>query len=136
MKISLRPVTPNDAEFLYEMLRERTPEVSISHREMPTMAEHCAFMAKDPYHVWYIIEAGDGVPVGQTYLTRENEIGIFVKAAFHGKGIGTQAVQDLMEMHKRDRYIANIAPKNEKSLAFFGGKGFKLIQMTFERRPT
>lgn len=135
MNITLRPVTMSDAEFLYEMLKERTPEQSISHRTMPTLEQHKKFMESNPYDVWYIIEAGHHTRVGHTYLTRDNEIGIFVTTAFKGKGIGTKVVRDLMVMHKRDRYLANVNPHNEVSQNLFNNLGFRRIQFTYEKLP-
>lgn len=133
MKIVLRTVTDSDADFLYDLLRERTPEQSISHKQMPTMSEHCAFMASNPYLAWYVIETGHHVPVGQVYLTERDEIGVAVCAAFQGHGIGPLATVEIMKLHPRERYLANVAPKNEKSLAMFGSLGFKLIQLTLEK---
>ncbi len=135
MKITLRPVTLSDAQFLYEMLKERTPEMSINHREMPTFEKHVTFMESNPYPVWYMIECGHHTPVGHVYLTKGDEIGIFVKQAFKGMGIGTKAVEDIMRLHKRDRYVANIAPKNEISQGLFLKLGFKRIQLTYEKLP-
>lgn len=101
---------------------------------MPTFEKHCEFMRSNPYPVWYIIECGHHTPVGHTYLSRHDEIGIFVKSAFKGMGIGTKAVEDLMRLHKRDRYVANISPRNEASQAFFSKLGFDRVQFTYERR--
>ncbi len=134
MKISLRPVVDSDAEFLFDLLKERKPDQNISHREMPTFEKHCEFMRGNPYPVWYVIECGHHTPVGHVYLTKHDEIGIFVKTAFHQMGIATNAVEELMRLHKRDRYLANISPRNGKSQAFFAKHGFTHIQNTYELR--
>jgi RimJ/RimL family protein N-acetyltransferase len=102
---------------------------------MPTFAKHVAFMESNPYPVWYIIECGHHMPVGHTYLSKSDEIGIFVTKSFHGKGIGTKAIEQLMSMHKRDRYLANINPQNDVSQALFNKLGFKRIQFTYEKCP-
>src|SRR5947209_13937485 len=54
---------------LYQLLQERTPEQSISHKEMPSWDEHVAYIAKRPVPHWYLIEAG-GPWVGSIYLSR------------------------------------------------------------------
>lgn len=135
MKIILRRVTMDDASFLYDLLKERTPEQSISHRAMPPYDKHVDFIASNPYSVWYVIEAGHKIPVGAVYLTKSDEIGIFVLKAFQKNGFGEQAVRDLMKMHKRKRYLANVNPLNAASQKLFQKMGFNLIQFTFEHEP-
>ena len=74
----LKPVTGEDARVLYELLSERTPEQSISHKRMPPLAEHAAFvldhMTHQPhYQAWYTIHTDE--VVGSIYLTHMREIG-------------------------------------------------------------
>ena len=66
------------------------------------------------------------------YLTKNNEIGIFLKKNIQGKKIGEKALKLLMEKNSNSRYLANVNPKNEKSIRFFKNNGFKLIQQTYE----
>lgn len=132
-KITLRPVRESDTDFLYDMLKERTPDMSIAHKKMPTLEQHRAFMASNPYAVWYIIEAGSAVPVGHTYLTKHDEIGVFVLEAFHHMGFGLGAVRELMRLNKRDNFKANINPRNTRSQNFFAKMGFTCVQFTFTK---
>ena len=39
-EIKLTSVTKNDALFLYDLLKERESNVNISHKKMPTYAQH------------------------------------------------------------------------------------------------
>jgi L-amino acid N-acyltransferase YncA len=50
----------------------------------------------------------------------------------HAKKIGTTALNILIKKNRRKRYLANINPKNKKSISFFKKNGFELIQHTFE----
>lgn len=130
--MKIHAVTDEDSEFLYALLKERPPYANISHRRMPTVAEHNAFMASSPYEAWYVIEDDDGLDCGSVYLTRTNEIGVFVWSTERGKGYGRSAVLELMRLHPRKRFLANIAPDNRESQQFFMGLGFKLCQITME----
>ena len=124
---------PDSAKILYDLLAERTPEQSISHREMPSVEEHLAFVALAPYDAWYLIECtvnGQLEIVGSIYLTRANEIGIFIFRQHQGVGFGLLAVPLLMEMHGKRRYVANISPQNDASLRMFDMLGFRTIQHT------
>ena len=49
------------------------------------------------------------------------------------KNIGKFALSELMKRNPRKKYLANVSPKNKKSLHFFENNGFKLIQYTFEK---
>lgn len=119
-------------EILYELLKQREPWQSISHREMPTWEEHCAFVESRPYQAWYLVFL-DGVlaPVGAVYLSKRDEIGVQIFRQFQGRGLGPGAVCKLMEMHPRLYFLANVAPGNETSRAMFRAMGFGLIQETY-----
>ena len=54
--IKLKPVTKNDALFLYELLKTKDPIANISHKKMPSYDEHVNFILSNPYAIWYIIE--------------------------------------------------------------------------------
>ena len=114
---------------LYDLLRERTPEESISHNETPGWKEHCEFVRSEPYAAWYVIEV-DFYPVGATYLTKQREIGIFIFKAYQGQGYGKQAVKMLMEKHPGP-FLANVNPANEKSKKLWESLGGEVIQHTY-----
>lgn len=134
----LREIDPknmDDVKFLYEMLKERPPEINISHNEMPTIDDHVKFVQSNPYKKWYIIE-DDHIKMGHCNIGRnimlDNEIGYWLRPKYQRKGIGTMAVKDMMYLNPRKRYLANIAPKNTKSQQFIESLGFKKCQCTYE----
>ncbi len=133
--LELRIVTNADTDFLYALLSDRDPIVNISHRKMPTMAEHARFVETWPsvYEAWYLI-LQSGKAIGSTYLTYAGEIGLFLFKEAQGKGIGAEALGLLKSLHRKTRYLANIAPGNEVSARFFERQGFKPIQHTYELR--
>ena len=129
--IKLRSVKKSDCPFLYDVLNERDPRVNISHKKMPSFAQHVKFVLSKPYSKWYVIVESEQ-DIGSIYLTKDNEIGIFIKKDDQGRGIGVKALKLLMEKNPRSRYLANINPKNKKSVQFFKNNGFNLIQHTYE----
>lgn len=129
--IKLRPVKNSDFLFLYNLLKERDPKANISHKKMPSFAKHVKFVMSKPYSKWYVIEALNN-DVGTIYLTKSNEIGIFIKIDFQGKGIASKALKLLIEKNPRHRYLANVSPNNKKSIDFFKNHKFHLIQYTYE----
>lgn len=120
---------PDRAQLLYKLLSERDETVSISHKRMPCWGDHVRFIESKPYAAWYFI----GDEVGACYLSKQNEIGIFIFREHRGKGYGRAAIEALMEKHGRRRYLANINPRNESSAALFAKLGFNLCQHTYER---
>jgi len=129
--IKIKSVSKSDYRFLYNLLMERDARANISHKKMPTYNEHVKFVSSKPYPKWYIILC-DVNRAGSIYLTSQNEIGIFIKKSFQNKQIGDIALRKLIQKNPKKRYLANVNPKNKKSICFFKNHGFKLIQYTFE----
>ena len=129
--IKIKSVSKSDYRFLYNLLMERDARANISHKKMPTYNEHVKFVSSKPYPKWYIILC-DVNRAGSIYLTSQNEIGIFIKKSFQNKQIGDIALRKLIQKNPKKRYLANVNPKNKKSIRFFKNSGFKLIQYTFE----
>lgn len=118
-------------ELLWVLLSERQPYESISHRRMPSFMEHLDFFRSKPYDAWDVIEVA-GEAVGSVYLTKRDEIGIAILRSKRRNGYAEAAIRLAFERHPRDRYLANINPANEASIALFRKLGFGPIQMTFE----
>lgn len=119
-------------QLLYDLLTEREPHQAISHKRMPTLAEHAEFVRSQPYQAWYFISVeGEGY-VGAVYLSKSREIGCFVFKRHQGRGYGREAVEALMRKWP-GRFLANVAPTNPESRRFFERLGFRHIQDTLER---
>ena len=129
--VKLKIVSKSDYRFLYDLLMERDTRVNISHKKMPTYNQHVLFVSSKPYSKWYVILYGD-TRACSIYLTTQNEVGIFIKKSFQNKQIGNIALRKLIKKNPKKRYLANVNPKNKKSISFFKKNGFKLIQYTFE----
>ena len=129
--ISLRTVRDSDGEFLFELLKERDPRANISHKKMPSYDEHIKFIKSKPYTRWYIILKSKE-RVGSIYLSKNDEIGLFLSKEYQKKNIGNTALVELIRKNPRKRYLANVNPKNKKSSTFFKKNNFKLIQHTYE----
>ena len=129
--VKLKIVSKSDYRFLYDLLMERDTRVNISHKKMPTYNQHVSFVSAKPYSKWYVILYGAN-KAGSIYLTSQNEIGIFIKKSFQNKQLGNIALHKLIQKNPKKRYLANVNPKNKKSISFFKKNRFKLIQYTFE----
>lgn len=131
LPVKIVKISSLDHRFLYKLLKERNPKANISHRKIPTYQEHVNFIKSKPYKAWYIIYHGTN-KAGSVYLSKQNEIGIFLLESRQGKNIGQAALDLLMQKNPQKRYLANISPKNSKSMKFFKRNNFKLIQYTYE----
>ncbi len=110
--------------FLYQLLSERKPWQNISHKEMPTYEGHVHFVRSKPYKAWYIVEIDNNL-VGAMYLSKANEIGIFLLESYTNMGYGSAMLNTLYQVHEKEReFIANISPNNSSSLAFFSNRGY------------
>jgi RimJ/RimL family protein N-acetyltransferase len=129
--IKLTEISNKDIDLLYEILKKRKPEESITHIENTTYDEHVKFVKSKPYFIWYIINKNDK-KIGTIYLSKQDEIGIFIKKEFQNEGIGIKALELLIKKNPRKKFFANVNPKNFKSVQFFENFGFKLIHNTYE----
>ena len=130
-KIKLNLVSKNDIRFLYCMLKIRDPISRISHKKMPTFEQHKKFVLSKPYKFWYIIKF-ENKKIGSIYLSKQDEIGIFLKNEFQNKGISQYVLLTFIKIHPRPRFLANVSPKNKISQKFFQKHGFIHIQQTYE----
>ena len=129
----LKPVTTDDAKFLFDLLRQREGIVNISHKSLPTWEEHVEYIKNNTYQSWDIIWV-DNVRIGNIYLTDRDEIGIFLDKKFQSNGYGSIAITEFMKKNGKKRYLANINPTNYKSIQFFGKHGFIHIQNTYHKK--
>lgn len=132
--ISVYRLPTKAPDVLYQLLQERTPQVNISHRGLPTWKQHLRFIAGRPYAAWYLIRSGEDY-VGAIYLTAMGEIGIGILDRWQGARISPAAIKALMRKHPRERFLANINPRNRAWLRMFRELKFELIQRTYELRP-
>ena len=130
-ELELKSVTKSDVRFLYTQLKERDSKINISHKKMPSYSEHTKFVLSKPYSKWYIIYYKNR-KVGNVYLSKMNEIGIFILKTIKVKGLGSLVLEQVLKKNPKTRYLANVNPKNVKSAEFFKKNGFKLIQHTYE----
>ena len=129
--IKLKPVTKNDALFLYDLLKTRDPVANISHKKMPSYDEHTNFILSNPYTIWYIIEY-EGKKIGSVYLSKQDEIGIsLVDNSLYNK-IGKSIIKLLIKNNPRKRYLAKVSPQNKKLQNFFVNNGFRGLEYTYE----
>jgi RimJ/RimL family protein N-acetyltransferase len=141
MKLSLATVYEEDGrphqtfmKYLYELAKERNdPSINISFKA-PTWEDHVKFVESHPYQAWFIVfDRDEGTYAGAIYLTKANEIGIFVRKDWQRKGIGLWAIEELMRRQGPRRYLANINPANTPGIKVFHRAGFhKHIQVTLE----
>lgn len=133
-------VRPFAAEFLYGMLKARPAMANISHQQVPSFEAHLEYVCSRPYRCWYLVGKDNGW-IGTVSATYANEIGIAIEPLHQRKGYGKLAVilftakhQPLGEIpgKRNGRWIANVAPDNEPSIAMFEKLGAKMIQVTFE----
>ena len=131
--MELKPVTADDAEFLFDLLKQREGTVNISHKSLPDWEEHIQYVKKHDYQSWDIIWV-ENTRIGNIYLTKNDEIGIFIDKKLQFHGYGSKALEEFMKKNGKKRYLANINPTNYKSIQFFGKNGFTHIQNTYHKK--
>lgn len=139
---------PEGAAIAWQLLLERPGHANISHRSMPSIDEHKAYVANHPYRSWYVLESDiireplpHRVPVGTILLTMQNEIGIAILRIYQRQGWAARAIAELIDFLpplppipgvRCAQYIANVAPDNLESHRLFEGLGAKIVSTTFQ----
>ena len=132
-EIKLKKVSEEDIDFLYDMLKERDPIENILHKKMPSYDEHVKFVMSKPYTNWYIIEY-DKKNVGAIYLSKQDEIGISVNNDYEYDQIVKSALELLMKLNQRKRYLANTSSKDVRSQEFLLKNGFTSLEYVYEMK--
>lgn len=134
-QIHLKSVSKIDYDFLYDLLKQRKPEVNISHKKMPTMKQHEKFVSSKPYKKWYVIKFLNE-SIGSIYLSNQNEIGFFLKKEYEKNVIRNYVLDLFIKKNPQSEYFVNINPKNKKLSKFFQNNGFTLLQKTYKLKNT
>ena len=129
--LKLRKIEDSDFNFLYKLLKERNPKENISHKQMPSYQQHVKFIKSKPYQKWYVIEK-NRKKIGTIYLSKQNEIGLFLKKESDIVNIKEVVLKLIIEKNPKKRYLANVNPKNKELIKFFKKNNFKLLQYTYE----
>ena len=131
LSIILKSVTTSDSEFLFHLLQKRDSKVNISHKKMPTYNQHIKFLKSKPYSKWYIIIL-EKQKIGSIYLSKQNEIGIFLMKSWDVDDIRLESLITLMKKNPRKRYLANVNPNNKKLISFWKKNNFSLVSYSYE----
>ena len=133
LSIKLNQVTKNDTLFLYDLLKNKDPNANISHKKMPSYDEHVKFVMSKPYTNWYIIEY-EKKNVGAIYLSKQDEIGISINNDYEYDQIVKPALELLMKLNQRNRYLANTSSKDVRSQEFLLKNGFTSLEYVYEMK--
>ena len=114
----LKKATSDDEDFIYNIVKdwlEKYPEQTVT----VTIVTKEQMFSKPAER--YIIDDYKGF----VQLLPNNEIGYYLKPECHNKGIGTQAVKELIKLHTRPFYFVTISNGNPASLKVAEKIGFK-----------
>jgi len=118
-----------------ELELDKLTAVTIEQAKQNTRIDHVSYIGSRPYQIWYLIYDAE-ICVGQVYLSKNNELGVQIFKEFQNRGYGQMALNFMIETYKSINLLANINPKNEKSIKLFEKLGFKHIQNTYKRDAT
>lgn len=135
----LREVVEEDSDFLYELYINRDEREQItkikSEEQKKFVTDYLNKSKNHPYESWLIIEINDERAGSLTLNRKNSELGYWLIQQFQGKGIGTKAVKQFMEMNKKSKYMIRAHILNKKSQRVAEKLGFKLTryEYTFEK---
>jgi len=131
--IKLKTCTKDDYKFVYKLVEDMfKTNLNVTYLKLETFEEFVsrAFTGND---IHYIITNEKEEKIGHVHIMKNNEIGYSVIPQFQNKGIGTEAVKKIMEMHRRERYFLTIHNQNKASIRVAEKNGFLPKGIIFEK---
>jgi len=133
MEISLRIANKNDYDFIYQFTVEMCKtNFIVSYVKLESFNE---FVKRDfsDNNIHYIITNKNNEKIGHVHITKNSEIGYDVLSKYRNQGIGTKAVEKIMELHPRERYFLTIHHKNKPSIRLAEKNGFYPKGIIYEK---
>lgn len=141
MKVTIRTAGLTDLTSVLSILNEVILNTTASYDYEPKSYEELSdwYQQKVKENVPLIVAEHEGKVLGfGTYGPFRSKVGyqftvehsIYVKPAYHGKGIGSQLLIELIELARKNglkNMIAGIDASNNGSIAFHEKHGFELI---------
>lgn len=141
--IKLNQTDDSTAELMYRLLLERyecdyiniigeTHGTSLNGQASPpTYEEHLTYINSGRYKYLYGWLVNDEI-VGISFITNDNEIGIFLFKKYQNTGYGGRMLLEVLKLHK-GKIFARINPKNERILKIVAKLGFVTTCITMTR---
>lgn len=136
--ITLEEIRPDDKQVdtLYRLLKSRRH--GISHKQIPSFAEHNEFVRNHPYRAWFLVRDAEDF-IGSVYVHTDNSIGIHLE---DGKLPGhlRQVLDEIMQRFaplpavksvRNGSFSINVAPTDKPLMAALEDCGFSIAQMTY-----
>ena len=131
-------INKSNLNFLYGLLKAR--KYSISHKEIPSFEEHSNFVQNHPYHKWFIVEYQSKL-IGSLYIHKDNSIGLDILSEFE---ILIPNVLSFLEKRykplpyiksvRSKNFFLNISPQNKRIHDLLISSGYKISQVSFEKK--
>ena len=154
-RLSLRRLTPADAEFIFELVNDPDWIRFIGDRGVRTLDDAQAYMSKGPMTMYekhgfglYLVEVREtGKPVGLSGLLKRDaledvDIGFAFLPSARGKGYAREAARAVIEeastYHKLSRLVAITSLDNHSSIRLLESEGFRferLLTMPGDSEP-
>jgi RimJ/RimL family protein N-acetyltransferase len=133
MEIFLRDANKNDYDFIYQFTVEMCKtNFIVSYIKLESFD---AFVKRDfsDNHIHYIIMNKNNEKIGHVHITKNNEIGYDVLSKYRNQGIGTEALEKIIELHPRERYFLTIHHENKPSIRLAEKNGFSPKGIIYEK---
>lgn len=145
-RLILRELTPNDAEFIFELLNEPSFIQNIGDRNIRTLDDACAYIvngpvasyAKNGFGLYLIVLRETGESIGMCGLIRREglehvDIGYALLPRFWSRGYAVEAARATKAYAKGviglKRIVAIVDPANESSIRVLEKIGLRYEKM-------
>ena len=136
--LTFEKISPTETQIsiLYELLAKR--DYGISHKNLPSMAQHQDFVVNHPYRSWYLIWQNKSC-IGNLYISPQNTVGLHLDPKE-----STEFLEDILSYVRanyaplpevksiRSRgFVIHVAPENTALIQALDRLGKKIIQLSY-----
>ena len=129
----LREITLDDHDFIYKLIEENLrPDLTVTVHKLKSFDEFFKTYLENDLKTYIILVNKERA--GFVHITKNGEIGYYLKSNYQKKGIAINAVKNMIKLHPMKRYFATINIKNERSSNLVKKLGFQPKGIIYEKR--
>jgi len=129
----LREITLDDHDFIYRLIEENLkPDLTVTVLKLKPFDEFFKTYLENDLKTYIIVMNKERA--GFVHITKNGEIGYYLKSNYQNKGIAVNAVNDMLKLHPKERYFATVNINNIRSNNLVKKLGFKPKGIIYEKK--
>ncbi len=132
IKYILREMISDDQNFIYKLIEDYLKtDLSVTVLTLKPFDEYFKDYRSNNLKTYVIVVNGERA--GFVHITKDGEIGYYLRKKYEGKGIASNAVKDMLKLQPMKKYFATVNVNNTRSKKLVTELGFFPKGTIYER---